>query len=137
MTMQLRVAMLVFAVVFLLIVVKSVSHGRLQLKYALMWLLLALLIIIAAVFPDIVNALAHLLGFQLSSNMVLLLGLIAALALCLSLTIIVSWQSRDIRTLVSRVSLLEKQLYEHQKDVREKNVEDISTASEEQSDDQA
>jgi hypothetical protein len=111
MTPQLRIAMLALAILFLFVVMRFVSRGRLQLKYALMWLVFAILVIIAAVFPDVVGFFSYLLGFHLSSNMVLLAGLVAALALCFSLTVIVSWQSRDLRTLVSRVSLLEKELY--------------------------
>jgi hypothetical protein len=41
---------------------------------------------------------------------VFLIAIIALVGICLSLTAIVSWQSRDIRLLIQRVALLEKRL---------------------------
>lgn len=112
MTTNLRIFLLLFSVLFLFVIFRSVSRGRLQLKYALMWIAVGIILIIAAVFPDIVSFFSSLLGFHVASNMVFMIAIVLILTVCLSLTMIVSWQARDIRVLIERVSLLEKRLSE-------------------------
>lgn len=108
MSIQIRVALIALAALLLVGIVRLVFKGRLQLKYSLMWLVLSLLLIVVAVFPGIVTWLAGLLGFLAPSNLVLFAAVFCLLLVCLSLTVIVSWQSRDIRSLIQRVALIEK-----------------------------
>ncbi|MDD2588022.1 MAG: DUF2304 domain-containing protein [Atopobiaceae bacterium] len=110
MTSVLRVLLLIFAVCFLLAIIRLVKNGRLQLKYSLLWMFLAGVLVICAVFPGLVGACANALGVGLASNFVFLVGLILLMGITLSLTVIVSWQARDIRSLVQRLALLEKRI---------------------------
>lgn len=117
MSVVLRVVLIVLTVCFLLEVFGLISKGRLQLKYSLLWLFLALVLLICAVFPGVATALAHALGFQLTSNMVFFIGIVGLVGICLSLTVIVSWQARDIRRLLQEVALMRKELDERDKDL--------------------
>ena len=60
--------------------------------------------------PDLVGMVARLLGIGLASNLVFLVGFVILLGICLSLTVIVSWQSRDIRQMIQHLALIEKRL---------------------------
>lgn len=110
MSIALRILLLAIAIVFLIEVFRLVSDGKLQLKYSLLWMLLSLILIICAIFPGIVSAFSSLLGFQTSSNFVFLVSIVGLLGICLSLTAIVSWQARDIRQLIQRVTLMQEDL---------------------------
>lgn len=110
MSIALRILLLAIAMVFLIEVFRLVSDGKLQLKYSLLWMLLSLILIICAIFPGIVSAFSSLLGFQTSSNFVFLVSIVGLLGICLSLTAIVSWQARDIRQLIQRVTLMQEDL---------------------------
>lgn len=110
MTIVLRVSLLAFAVGFTAIVLWLVAGGKLRLKYSLLWMALATILILCALFPRVVSWLTHLVGIATPSNFVFLVGLVCLLGIALALTAIVSWQARDIRTLIQRVSLLEKRL---------------------------
>lgn len=110
MSIALRILLLAIAMVFLIEVFRLVSDGKLQLKYSLLWMLLSLILIICAIFPGIVSAFSGLLGFQTSSNFVFLVSIVGLLGICLSLTAIVSWQARDIRQLIQRVTLMQEDL---------------------------
>lgn len=79
-------------------------------KYSLMWMLLALVLLVCAVFPQVVFFFSDVLGFNAPSNFVFLVGLFLLMGIVLSLSIIVSWQARYIRGLVQKVSLLEKRI---------------------------
>lgn len=110
MSIILRVVLIVFALVFLFEILKLVSRGRLQLKYSLLWMVLSLVLLLCAIFPDLVGFFSGFLGIAAPSNLVFLIAIVALVGICLSLTAIVSWQSRDIRLLIQRVALLEKRL---------------------------
>lgn len=108
MSVQIRIVLIILAALLLAGIVRLVFRGRIQLKYSLMWLVLGVLLIVTAVFPDVIVGLASLLGFNAPSNLALFGAVFCLLLICLSLTAIVSWQSRDIRSLIQRVALLEK-----------------------------
>jgi hypothetical protein len=127
MTTNLRVFLLLFSAVFLYIIFRSVARGRLQLKYALMWIVVGIVLIVSALFPGIVSLFSELLGFHVASNMVFMIAIVLILAVCLSLTMIVSWQSRDIRVLIERVSLLEKKLGEETREIDSKPPDEPSS----------
>ena len=112
MSIVLRILLIAFSLVFLAIVIHMVSKNRLQLKYSLMWLLVGVLVLISALFPNLIGAVARIAGVELTSNFVFIAGIVCLLGICMSLTYIVSWQSHDIRQLIQRMALLEKRVQE-------------------------
>lgn len=126
MSAQIRIALVVLAALLLTCIIELVFRRRLQLKYSLMWLVFGLLLIVVALFPGIVTGLAGLLGFLAPSNLVLFAAVFCLLLICLSLTVIVSWQSRDIRSLIQRVALLEKDASESASCADEANDRDYA-----------
>lgn len=110
MSAALRIFLLVIAIVFLIEVFRLVSAGKLQLKYSLLWMLLSIILMICAIFPETIYVFSDFLGFQAPSNFVFLISIVGLLGICLSLTAIVSWQARDIRYLLQKVALMEDRL---------------------------
>lgn len=108
MALSLQIILVLVCVIFLVLVFRLVAKGRLQLKYSLMWMLLALVLLICAIFPQIVFWASDLLGFDAPSNFIFFIGLFSLMLIALSLSMIVSWQARYIRSLVQTVALLEK-----------------------------
>ena len=107
MTVALRIFLIIIAIAFLVEVFRLVSAGKLQLKYSLLWMLLSVVLIICAIFPGVVYFFSDLWEFQGASNFVYLVSIIGLLGICLSLTVIVSWQARDIRKLIQEVTLMQ------------------------------
>ncbi len=89
---------------------RLVALGRLQIKYSLLWMLLAILILILSIFPQVIFFFASALGFETPSNFALFAGLGFLLIISVALSVIVSWQARYIRSLIQEVSLLRKDL---------------------------
>lgn len=112
MTLTFQIFLIVVVLLFGAAVLRLVSKGMLQLKYALLWLFIVLLMLICACFPNVVSFFSHLVGIGLSSNFVFFVGLGCMVFIALSLSIIVSWEARDIRQLVQRCALMEKRLDE-------------------------
>jgi hypothetical protein len=123
MTPALRILLIIIALAFLIEVFRLVSAGKLQLKYSLLWMLLSAVLIVCSIFPGIVYFFSDLLGFQAPSNFVYLVSIVGLLGICLSLTVIVSWQARDIRKLIQEVTLMQDNLKKDAKRKEQKETE--------------
>lgn len=105
---QFIMAFVSFALLF--IVIRMVVKRGLQLRYALLWLALSLIMIACSLFPDPLFELAHLLGFQNSSNFIFVLAILFLLTISLVLTAIVGKQATAVKNTVQRVAILENEV---------------------------
>ena len=79
MSVALRVALVVIALFVLLMVVRGLRKGSFEVMDSLFWLLLALLLLIAAVAPHLVYAVSSLLSIESPANFVFLAGIVLLL----------------------------------------------------------
>lgn len=105
----LNIVLIIVCVLFLITVFISVHKGKLALRYSLLWIVLGILGVITAFFPNAALNLSHLLGFEVASNFVFFVVIIFLMAICLSLSKAISKQSSQIRTLTQEIALLKKQ----------------------------
>lgn len=108
----LGIAVIVFAIALVVGVVYQVAKGRLLLRYSFLWLFLALVALLCALFPEPLFSLAYFLGFNVASNFVLFVAIFLLLLICLSLSVIVSKQQEKIKNLVQDVALLKNEIEE-------------------------
>ncbi len=101
----LRIELIVLAVAAFIIVGTTVTKKIMQLKYAFIWFVFSLLLIVVAVFPQIVFKLTDLLGIQTPSNFIFLIAIFVILGICFSFSLIVSKTDRSIRKLIQTVSI--------------------------------
>ena len=92
---------------FLAFVVRQIGNERFLLQYALLWLALAVIILVCAIFPQPVLELSKLLGFDTASNFIFFAGLFFVITICLLLTNIVSKQAIKIKNLTQKLALLD------------------------------
>ena len=96
----LRVELIVFAVIFVIYVINKVNKKKLLLQYSLIWMFIALLIIILAIFPQSVVFIAMLCGIETSSNLVYLIAIVGLLFILVNTTAKLSKQSVDIKKII-------------------------------------
>lgn len=106
----LSIVFIVLSFAFLIYTVYQVKRNKLLLRYSLMWILLSALLLVVAIFPQPIFALAKLVGFDIGSNFIFSAAIFFLLLLCLG-------QARTISQLVikqtettQRLALLEKRL---------------------------
>ncbi|MBR7132980.1 MAG: DUF2304 domain-containing protein [Clostridia bacterium] len=116
MPLVLRITLILISLFFILFVVKKVNEGKLQTQFSLVWLFIAAVIIVIAIFPQIMFFAAGLLRIEASSNLVYLLGIITLLFLMVNLSIKMSKYDNDIRNLVQDFGI-----YSFLKEQEEKN----------------
>ncbi len=110
-----RVFLIIGIVFYITVLVILMKKQRLNLRYTLTWLLMALVMLLVSIFPQIVVWLAKLLGIASVVNTVFLLEGLFVLLILLSLTSIVSLQTNRIRKLTQTQALLEKRVRELEK----------------------
>ena len=84
-----------------------IRRERFILKYALVWLVAGVVGVVVAVFPGLAEVMSLFFGFETTSNFIFFLVLCFLLAVCLSLSAIVSKQSLRIKDLVQEIALLD------------------------------
>lgn len=120
--LTLGITLLVICILLFVLILRLIGQGRLQIRYSLLWLMLAFIMLLCVIFPEAVSCVSAFFGFEYPSNFILSVGIIVLLAISLSLSMVVTWQARFIRGLVQTTALLDKRISE---------LERESTSSEE------
>ena len=105
MSAVLRIEMVILAIVFLLVVLKTINRKKLLVQYALIWIILAIGMFVVAVIPNAASFFAHLMGIETTSNFIYLLAIISLLVLTFSLSVIISKLSMKIKNTIQMVSI--------------------------------
>ncbi len=99
---------IVFSSLFLLAcVLHLVKCRKLQLRYSLLWLALATVVLLCSLFPFQLFEVAMMLGFEAPSNFIFFCAALFMIAITLSLSSIISKQSIAIKNLTQKIALLE------------------------------
>lgn len=112
--LKLQLLLLFMSILFLLLLINMIKKYELQLKYALLWFVVVLVMIIVAVFPGIAFFFTDVFGIQDPSNFVFLLGILSCLVIIFSLSISISTLSSKMRQMSQEIGLLKYQFKELQ-----------------------
>ena len=109
-TGNLRLVVIVFILFLFLLIVYLLRKRKLSTKYAIVWFLAIIVMLLTVLLPDVMKYIANLIGFELLSNMLLCIFIAILLFITLALTIVVSSNKRRITLLIEEVSILKKEL---------------------------
>ena len=109
MTAHFQFFMILGAAILLLIIFALLKKGQMSVKYSLLWLALAVVLVIFAVFPYVVYVLRDLLDVQMPVNLVFMLLVL------LSLSIGVSQLADKCKRLTQENAILEKRVRDLEK----------------------
>ena len=111
-TSRLQWFAIVAGILFLLVMIELIRKNRVALKYALLWLLSGLLMILLAIFPRILDRMARLIGIYSPVNALFAVLLCCGLVLMISFSVIMSGNKKAIVRLTQEISLLENRIRE-------------------------
>ena len=97
------------------ILIYLLKQHKFALKYSILWIISGLVMLILAVFPQLLDSFARLIGVYSTVNALFAALLFCGMALLVSLTAIVSKEKQEIVRLVQETALLEKRLRELEK----------------------
>lgn len=112
MSLRARLVMLGLGLVIGLIILNLVRTRRLKEEFSLLWLSAAVLLILAPLASDLLDALAAVLGIDYSPNLVFALAFVVVLLLLLQFSVTLSRFSGQITRLTQAVTLLSRRLEE-------------------------
>ena len=100
------VVAVVVAVITLATLFRVLRSGHLREKYAVLWILVGLTIVVVGLWPGLLGILSTWLGVQVPSNLLFFLAIVLLLGVSLHLSLAVSRLEDEARTLAEEVALL-------------------------------
>lgn len=105
MSLTLRILCILGSAVTFLIIASRVRKARVRIDDSVIWIVFSLGLLVIAIFPDIPSFLAHLCGFQATSNFVFLVVICLLLMREFSNTLKISMLSARVDELVQEQAL--------------------------------
>ena len=110
MNIRIQIIVGIVVVIALLVIVNMIRKKKLELRYALAWLLVGVSILVLDCFPQLSTWMAHKLGIASPINMLFFLGFCFSLVIIFTLTVAVSRMSIRIKQLAQEIALFEKEV---------------------------
>lgn len=105
MTLLVRIFLIIGAVLTTVFFGLQVRKGKLQINYALFWIVFAGLLVIVSIFPELVISLAQILGFQSPANFLFLLIIFVLFIREFYLTIQLSLLEEKVKNLSQKIAI--------------------------------
>ncbi len=112
MTDKFQAFMILGALALLIIIFVLLKHGKMTVKYSLLWMCLSLVLLVFALFPYVVFVLRDILDVQMPVNLVFMLMFCFVLLVLLSLSIAISQLAEKSKRLTQANAILEKRVRE-------------------------
>lgn len=107
---RLQVVIGVLTVIAILAICNMVRKNKMDLRYALIWIIVGGTVVVLDIWPGLLGMLANLMGIELPSNMLFFLGFCFALIIIFGLTKTVSNLSGKVKKLTQELALLKEEL---------------------------
>lgn len=104
------VAAFILSVVILLLVFDMLRRKKIREKYAALWLVVGVSMLVLAAFPRLLEFVADTLNVQVPSNLLFALSIVLALGVCLHLSWEISVVEDETRVLAEESAILRAQL---------------------------
>lgn len=118
MSSSLVYGLLLVSIFIAAVVIYILIKGRMPMKYALVWFIPSIAIIILALVPQIFFDISKIFGFQTISNLIVGFFFLMLFFIIMALTVIISGLTSKVNLLIQEVSMLKEK-----KEIKEKNGE--------------
>ena len=110
-----QIEMSIAALLLFIIIIISLARNSMSVKNSIAWLLLPIVFLLVAIFPEPLSAFANFLGFETLANFIFLATIALLILICFFLTISLSRQQKEITKLIQEMSILKKKDKKHEK----------------------
>jgi hypothetical protein len=102
------IASVIIGLCLLVLIIRLVQNGRLDIAYCWLWLGIGLGMLTMILHYDWLLRLSALIGAVTPTTTIFLLGFIVVLLMCLQFSLVISAHRRQIKRLTQHIALLEK-----------------------------
>ena len=105
MTTMLRIVLLLVSFCTMLFIIKKIRKSKIKLEDSIFWLIFAILLLLASVFPQLFEALAAVTGVYATSNFVFLFFIFVLLIKSFSMSVQISQLDTKIKELSQQLAI--------------------------------
>ncbi len=119
MSLELRIVLIVVSVLVLIYVLRKIRAAKLNIVDSIFWIVVSILLLLLAVFPQIAYFFAALLGIQTPLNFILVFIIAILILKVFLMSIQISQQNEKIKILAQRIAYDEfdqQTKHEHKED---------------------
>ena len=123
MTLVFRVILIVVSLFTTYYILKRIRQSKLQIEYAIFWILFSGVLIVFSLFPWLVSMFTRMIGMQLPVDFIFLLFIFVLMVKLFFMTIELSTLENKVKDLTQELALEEKARADEQKRSLEKEVQ--------------
>ena len=116
MTPVFRIILIVVSLLTTFYILKKIRQSKLQIEYAIFWILFAGVLIVFSLFPWLVSMFTRLIGMQLPVNFIFLFFIFVLLVKMFLMTIELLALENKVKDLTQELALEEKERVDEQKE---------------------
>ncbi len=118
----LHISLIVAVLIYFIVLFMMLRKNKLSLKYSLLWMLTGVIMAVFVIFPGLLDVIAGFFGVHTPTNALFAILIFCLIILLISLTSIVSAQTKRITTLIQEVAVNDKAIRELEKKVFEGKI---------------
>jgi hypothetical protein len=103
-------ACIALSLLLLLLIVRLVQKGRLDIAYCWLWLCIGLSTILVVLRNDLLKLISSAIGAVSDTTTVFLMGFFLIVLMCLQFSLVISLHRRQIKKLYQKMALLDNEL---------------------------
>lgn len=103
---EFQIILIITMILNLIITIYYIRKMEMRVKYALIWIFISLFMLTISVFPKIFTAISNFLNIYNDANALFMLAIIFLYVLSFNFSIILSRNSKKIKTLIQHIALL-------------------------------
>lgn len=124
MSVALRICLVALSIISLFYIIRKIRYSKMQIEYTLFWIVLSIIMILMAVFPQIVYWIAYMFGIMSPANMVYLFIIGILLVKVFMMTIEISNLESKVQALIQEVGISGKEQWEEYQELSKKSEEE-------------
>ena len=108
MTIKLRAALILASLGTFCLIIRKIRQSKVQIESAIFWILLALVLVVCSIFPQVADFCASVLGIYATTNFLFLFEIFVLIVKVFHMTIHISQLESKVKELVQQMALEEK-----------------------------
>ena len=108
MTVIFRVILVIVSILTMAFMMRKIRQAKVQIEAALVWVIMALILVVFSLFPAVADACAHLLGIYSTPNFLFLFMIFLLIVKVFGMTLQMSQMESRQKELVQRIALDQK-----------------------------
>ncbi|WP_195396003.1 DUF2304 domain-containing protein [Holdemania sp. 1001302B_160321_E10] len=115
MSTTIRIALIFFTFLTFFIFLHFIRKFKLNIKYSILWILIALLLVFLGIFPELFIIISYKIGFLSTVNMIYLIIIFILICIVFYLTINLSSLEEKLKIAIFEIALMKKELEENKR----------------------